>query len=773
MKKNITTLFLLVSLITGFALTNANAQCLDWLAPTPANGWTDFNNTFGGAPCDDGTGCPFNEIQAFEVFASEAYALAGVMQGGTYEFSVCNGPNAGTWVPEFTIIAPSGAVDAFGPGTGCAISWTASEAGEYLLVINEAGQCGGGSNTGTPNGFPAITCTTGASCQTGCEAGTLLSATVDTLCAFETITAINSTPTIPTSGTHGLFFSNSQGGTGALEANFILPGAPDTFEFDFDLNGILSFNNLAPLAGTWVIYSSVSSNANDAFNTLCSLSADSMVITFSDMYTIDLNDNGDGTVTANTINPAQNPSYDWSNGQTTQTATGFMEGDTAAVVATDGYGCQVQGETIVTFGGGNADSCTVWLNPSPTGGWIDFNNTFGGAPCDDGTGCPFNEIQAFEVWASEAYSVDNFIAGGTYAFSMCNGAGAGSWVPEFTIIAPSGAIDAFGPGDGDGCTITWTASEDGTYLIVVNEAGQCGGGPNIDVDNGFPALTCLGGAVCPLVPCSAGELTSTVPQIACGPDATITVSTDGTEDIPGTGGHGWAFSDELGGTGGVAGGFTLTAAPLTEDYNSDLNGVLSSNMLPVLEGPWVIRSVAYSNANAPIASICSVSTDSLIVVFAAEGPSVTVVDNGNSTATASATGGALPYTYLWSNGQTTATASNLPTGNYSVVVTDVNGCTSSATVAVVSSVRGIESLKALSISPNPTNGMFVVQIELGAIEAIDVKILDVTGKEVARDQAYAAQHRFSFDLSQQPSGIYMLKTTVGGGTAVNRLVLTK
>jgi predicted RNase H-like HicB family nuclease len=39
-------------------------------------------------------------------------------------------------------------------------------------------------------------------------------------------------------------------------------------------------------------------------------------------------------------------------------------------------------------------------------------------------------------------------------------------------------------------------------------------------------------------------------------------------------------------------------------------------------------------------------------------------------------GGAAPFTYLWSNGTTTATATNLTEGNYSVTVTDVNGCSS-------------------------------------------------------------------------------------------------
>ncbi|MEZ4932091.1 MAG: hypothetical protein R2788_08240 [Saprospiraceae bacterium] len=147
-------------------------------------------------------------------------------------------------------------------------------------------------------------------------------------------------------------------------------------------------------------------------------------------------------------------------------------------------------------------------------------------PCDDGTGCPFNEISAFEVFASEVYSIDNFQEGGTYSFSICNGPGAGSWTPEFTIIAPSGAIDAFGLGDGDGCTITWTASESGTYLIVINEFEACGSGSNTQVANGFPALTCSGGAFCDLT-CEAGTLTTNGTIVLCSADDTFDLNADG------------------------------------------------------------------------------------------------------------------------------------------------------------------------------------------------------------------------------------------------------
>jgi hypothetical protein len=65
-------------------------------------------------------------------------------------------------------------------------------------------------------------------------------------------------------------------------------------------------------------------------------------------------------------------------------------------------------------------------------------------------------------------------------------------------------------------------------------------------------------------------------------------------------------------------------------------------------------------------------------------------ENGTSfcmpdgTATADVMGGLEPYSYLWSNGGTTSTISNLTAGTYSVTVTDANSSTATGNVVITS-----------------------------------------------------------------------------------------
>jgi hypothetical protein len=132
-----------------------------------------------------------------------------------------------------------------------------------------------------------------------------------------------------------------------------------------------------------------------------------------------------------------------------------------------------------------SDTCSTFLG----GPWTDFNSAFGGAPVDSAGICPFNEITAFEVYASEIYTVDNFVSGETYTFSICNGS-YGAWIPELSVWDDNGNLVAFNQ---DTCAISWTATYDGTYLIGINEVDACGSASdNTSTSNGYPALTCEG-----------------------------------------------------------------------------------------------------------------------------------------------------------------------------------------------------------------------------------------------------------------------------------------
>ncbi len=418
--------------------------------------------------------------------------------------------------------------------------------------------------------------------------------------------------------------------------------------------------------------------------------------------------------------------------------------------------------------------CTIW---TANGGnpWGDFNIApFAGAPCDDGTGCVFNEITAFEIFASEAYSLNDIVTGVEYTFSACNGPGVGSWNIDFAIVAPSGAVDAFGAGDGDGCSITWTATENGTYLIVINEAEQpCGGGPNTAVGNGFPAITCVNGPTCDpnANVCNPGTLTTLGFISVCDLAETFDVLAE-NDTIPTGGGYAWSITDDLGGTGGAAGGITLTGATASETFNADLNGVLSANMLEPLSGPWVFRGLVLDAVGA----ICGQTADSLVVRFGTESP--TIVEFSQDTIgelTVFATGGVEPYSYLWDDpaGQTTQTAVGLDPGViFTVTVIDANGCITSGESQVTVSTKSISSLNEYSIVPNPNNGSFSVQLNFDYNEQVEVEVLDITGRVVERASRELTSGNFEFNLNSTAAGVYFVRITAGAESLTERIIVS-
>jgi hypothetical protein len=83
--------------------------------------------------------------------------------------------------------------------------------------------------------------------------------------------------------------------------------------------------------------------------------------------------------------------------------------------------------------------------------------------------------------------------------------------------------------------------------------------------------------------------------------------------------------------------------------------------------------------------------------------------HADGTATATMAGGTAPITYTWSNTMTTQTITGLPAGNYSVSVSDANGCTASATI-VVNNIAGPSAPLSNIINDNCTYGIGSVTV---------------------------------------------------------------
>ena len=138
------------------------------------------------------------------------------------------------------------------------------------------------------------------------------------------------------------------------------------------------------------------------------------------------------------------------------------------------------------------------------------------------------------------------------------------------------------------------------------------------------------------------------------------------------------------------------------------------------------------------------------------------VDNGNGTASASSTGGTAPVTFLWSNGDTSATATAATSGVYTVTITDANGCTDTANVNITITGQ-IELLASgqLTVYPNPTRADLTLDFNLANQSDVTVRIFNANGQLInERILSDMQSDNFVMDVQKYPSGLYMLNVLI-------------
>ncbi len=174
------------------------------------------------------------------------------------------------------------------------------------------------------------------------------------------------------------------------------------------------------------------------------------------------------------------------------------------------------------------------------------------------------------------------------------------------IMTPDAAFSTgtcFVPGDGDAIPFTWTYAGDGYGNLGAASPGVNAGDPTTQTD--LPD----DGSTVPPDPCEGGTLVNAGPLDVC-PGETFDFAVTG-EIIPTGGSYTVGFSDALGGTGGLAGGFTIGNIALPFNLDAGVNGILAANGLADLVGTWELTGIAV-DANG---STCTPTTAGMVVNF--------------------------------------------------------------------------------------------------------------------------------------------------------------
>lgn len=267
-----------------------------------------------------------------------------------------------------------------------------------------------------------------------------------------------------------------------------------------------------------------------------------------------------------------------------------------------------------------------WSNGATT---ATTNTLCAGSQCvtvTDGNGCTANTC--ITITAPPALNVSV-----TGTNPLCNG-------------SCNGAVSSLVTGGAGGTTYSWsngstaanlTAVCAGAYSLTVTDANGCTATANTTLTNP-PAIVFNPSIVSP--PNCFGNCDATINSSATGGTGTLDYTIIGI-------GTGPVFINVC------AGSYTITA--------TDDNGCTATSPVTVTNPPAL--TVALSSVNAS----CTAA---------------------NGSATAVPSGGTGPYTFLWSNGATTAVNGGLASGSYTVTVTDSKGCTTTGTINVGNNAGG-------------------------------------------------------------------------------------
>ena len=200
------------------------------------------------------------------------------------------------------------------------------------------------------------------------------------------------------------------------------------------------------------------------------------------------------------------------------------------------------------------------------------------------------------------------------------------------------------------------------------------------------------------------------------------------------------------------------------------DNTLSGSMLTGLASGSYDVTVSDSDTFSIIETI-TIIEPSILAATLVSNPEVNTNADGSLSITVD--GGVSPYTYLWSDGQTTSEAINLSTGNYTVNVTDANQCTFETTgfVDMVTDVNMITDEVKILITPNPILETLNLNFE-GISEELELAIFSLGGKILLQKNLLSGGTH-SIDVTSFSSGLYFVRIIDKYGSVYTQKIIIR
>ncbi len=547
------------------------------------------------------------------------------------------------------------------------------------------------------------------------------------------------TQTDPTcnGGNDGTITISATGGTVALDYSYAwnAPGNPTT----------AAITNLA--AGTYIV--TVTDDNSCTATQSITLNPPVPILPNVTTTLVTCFGGNDGTATANPTGGTPPYTYTWSSSaNTTFTETNLSAGN-YVVTVTDNNGCtgtepftinqpptafstsfiigsifcfgNNTGSIITNVSGGVPPYTFDWADLPGTSNFRNRNNLFEGSyelTVTDNAGCTVIDTAVVQ-------SVPEIILAFNQTNVLCAGDATGSATVNISGGQTPYSFVWTGSISGNGNTSTLNNLSAGTYTITVTDRFNCVKIDSVTITEPSPLIISRDAIVNPT--CNGSN------------DGSISITVSG-----GISNYTYAWNDISileDRTNLTAGTYTVTVtdnnnctaifdttlinpisltAVIDSTRDPSCNGTLDGYISVLAAGGTGAYTYLWNNAvtlrennNIAAATYTVTVTDNNGCTTTAQGTlnnpaSVGVIINStdescsganDGTATAIASGGSLPYTFLWDpNGQTTSSINSLSAGSYTVTVTDLNGCTDSQTVVIQAPLAVIANITVDSMA---------------------------------------------------------------------------